>query len=73
MNEKKESAIEKFGLQRGVARKCLLDRGGVLIFITGVGNVLKKKELDKRRVEEKIEGLPLPQSDYGLYAMYCTY
>ena len=48
-------------------------RGSVDFYNRGVGNVLKKKELDKRRVEEKIEGLPLPQSDYGLYAMYCTY
>ena len=48
-------------------------RGSVDFYNRGVGNVLKKKELDKRRVEEKIEGLPLPQSDYGLYAMYSTY
>ena len=31
-------------------------RGSVDFYNRGVGNVLKKKGLDKRRVEEKIEG-----------------
>ena len=59
---------------RGGCKKMFAGQRGSIDFYNGGWKCFKEEgDLTKEGLKKKLRRVPPPQSDYGLYAMYCTY